>query len=81
MECERFLRPGQNMQAQTKMFENLTVVQTTGRKFSVVKLRKPQNILGKGETEYCTSKGKLFHWSNISKNGMFFPLVFLQADR
>lgn len=30
---------------------------------------------------YCASEGKLFHWPNISKNDMFLPLVFLQADR
>lgn len=54
-EYERFLGPIQTMHAQNKMFEDLTVAQTTGRKFSVVKLRKLQNVLGKGETEYCAS--------------------------
>lgn len=73
---QKWLGPVQTMHAQNKIFEILSVAQTTGRKFSVVKLRNLQNVLEKGETEYCAFERILFYWSNISKNGMFFPLIF-----
>ena len=63
-----FLGPVQTMHAQNKMFENLTVAQTTGRKSSVAKFRKLQNVLGKDEIEYCTSERKIIPLVEHKKN-------------